>query len=419
MTRVAIQALGCKTNQADSESLSLALASHGYQLAGPEDSVDIYVLFSCTVTSVADRKCRNMLRRARQDHPGALLVVAGCYAGRSRQELAAPCSDLVVPGSDSARLVEEIVAARPAAKPDCAVAMRLPRTRAFVKIQDGCDASCAYCIVPSVRGPETSLPPEEVCARVETRLSLGYREVVLTGTNVGRYQYGEVTLAGLLARVLSTEGLQRLRLSSLQPRDMQPELLQQWQDHRLCRHFHMPLQSGSRETLRRMRRRYSLEQYYLAVNMVREAVPGASVTTDVIVAFPGETDQQHAESLSFVAGMEFAAIHVFPYSIRPGTDACLMPGQVPPQARKRRADEFLALAAESSSRFRSRFLGQALEVLWEGWSQRKGGVWTGLTDNYIRVMCKSAASLENQIVPATLERCDRVAVWARPEMERP
>jgi threonylcarbamoyladenosine tRNA methylthiotransferase MtaB len=275
------------------------------------------------------------------------------------------------------------------------------RSRAFLKVQDGCDSFCAYCIVPFVRPNKVCLPAGEVVAQVKKRVSEGYKEVLLTGTEIGGWRDGGLNLADLLERILDETGIERLRLSSLQPQEVSPRLVGLWQNPRLCRHFHLSLQSGSDSVLKRMRRRYTTDGYRQAVLLIRSVVPDAAITTDVIVGFPGETDVEFAESLEFCKEIGFARIHVFSYSARPGTAASVMPGQVGDRVKKERSREMLKLAGESAAAFHKMFLGQTLTVLWE---QQVDGLWNGLTDNYIRVYIKSDEDLTNRITEVKLEK---------------
>jgi threonylcarbamoyladenosine tRNA methylthiotransferase MtaB len=275
----------------------------------------------------------------------------------------------------------------------------------MIKIQEGCNQVCAYCIVPKVRGRERSIPPDVLLGQVRQRISEGYKEVTLTGTQLGSYGFD---LAGsdlkyLVGLILKETGIDRLRISSLQPQEITPDLLELWEDSRLCAHFHIPLQSGSDYILGRMRRRYTTTQYAEAVDRVRARVPDVSITADVIVGFPGEDDRHHQESLSFAHKMGLAAMHVFPYSLRPGTGAAHMGPQVDGRTKSGRMEEMLALAKEQASFFRSRFIGTARQVLWERSDIRRGKpVYLGLTDNYLKVHTEESSIVSNQITFARL-----------------
>ena len=284
-----------------------------------------------------------------------------------------------------------------------AAAMLRPtgRTRAFIKVQDGCNARCAYCIVPQVRGPEKSVPPAQVLAEVKARETEGFQEVVLTGTEVGSYSSDDTRIDGLLRAVLTETQIPRIRLSSLQPPEVTPDLIELWRDRRLCPHFHLSLQSGSDATLSRMRRRYAVAGYRTAVELIRSVVPDAAITTDVIAGFPGETDDESQTSLQLCRGLRFARIHVFPFSARPGTEAATMPGQVDEKTKRARASEMLRLAREGAADFKRSFAGQTRPVLWE--QRNAHGLWTGLTDNYIPVTLRSEEDLTNRITQFRLE----------------
>ncbi|UCB43053.1 MAG: tRNA (N(6)-L-threonylcarbamoyladenosine(37)-C(2))-methylthiotransferase MtaB [Dehalococcoidales bacterium] len=405
--KVVLETLGCKLNQAETELLARELIEAGYQLVSRIGEADIYILNTCTVTHIADSKSRHRLRQAHRRNPNALILATGCYAQRARQELACIGGvNLVVDNNEKGRLLRIIEGAWGRGRPiPLGKGTRKPRplvlrTRTFIKIQDGCNTPCSYCIVPRVRGRETSLPTNEIITEVSRRVDDGYQEVVLTATKTGTYQHNGIDLKGLLERILVETGVPRLRLSSLQPQEISSGLLGLWADDRLCPHFHLSLQSGSDPVLARMRRRYDTAEYEQAVSLIRESVPDAAITTDVIVGFPGETDEEFKESYRFCKQMEFARIHVFPFSPRSGTEAAQMPAQVDPKTKKQHSDSMLTLAEESARNFRERFSGRTMTVLWE---QRTGeGIWSGVTGNYIRVFTKSEEDLSNQLMTTKL-----------------
>jgi len=401
--KIALETLGCKLNQAESETLARQLAEAGHRLVPGVDEADVYILNTCTVTHLADAKCRHLLRLAHRRNPGALLLATGCYAERVPQELAQIEGVSLVVGNDKKpqllTLLEEsgyVNRAPPVSEPGAMVEPAARRTRAFIKVQDGCNNLCAYCIVPLVRGGERSLPAAQIVAEVRRRIADGYKEVVLTGTEIGAYGYDGVDLKGLLERILAETNIDRLRLSSLQPQEISAGLLELWRDRRLCPHFHLSLQSGSDGVLRRMRRHYSAGDYQRSVSLIRSFVPDAAITTDVIVGFPGESEAEFEESYRFCKEIDFARIHVFPYSARPGTEAAVMP-LVAEAIKKERSQRMLALAGESVRNFKQRFLGKVRPVLWE--SECQDGLWSGLTDNYIKVYTRSCADLANKLQP--------------------
>jgi len=410
---VALDSLGCKLNQAEIQSLARQLTEAGYRLVAPADKADIYILNTCTVTHVADRKSRHLLRLARRRNPAARLVAIGCYAERSPHELARiEGVDLVLGNDQKWHLLKLLEDADNRSWPSSVVSSVFHessrRTRAFIKVQDGCRNFCAYCIVPFVRSREENVPVDEVTALVAGLVATGCQEVVLTGTEIGTYNCNDTNLRGLLERVLSETAVARLRLSSLQPPEISPELIESWRDSRLCPHFHLSLQSGSDTVLKRMKRRYTSADYRRVVSLIRDSVPDVAITTDVIVGFPGETESEFQETLDFCRQLEFARIHVFPFSPRPGTGAATMPQQVSEKVKKLRSQQMLALAEESAQNFQQQFLGKTMEVLWE---QKAGGVWSGLTGNYIKVYARSHENLTNRLLPAKLVKLYRDGVW--------
>lgn len=414
---VALITLGCKLNQADSEALARQFLAAGCRVVDRPVVADIYVINTCSVTHVADRKSRHLVRLARRLAPQATVVLTGCYgetAGPKLAELTG--ADLVLGNREKPEIVERVLkerSSRPASPaPGPAEGEIIPlspagalRTRAFIKIQEGCNDVCAFCIVPRTRGRERSTPIAEVVRQVQAREAEGVQEVVLTGTQLGAY--GRDTGEGLspkdvIKAVLAETSVPRIRFSSLQPQDITPELVGLWEDPRLCRHFHLALQSGSDTVLRRMRRRYTVAEYRRALHLIRSFVPDVAITTDVIVGFPGETDAEFAESYTFCEEAEFAGIHVFPYSRRSGTTADKMPDQVPEPVKRARLERMLALKRASEMAFRARFVGRTMAVLWEEEKTAADGrrLWEGLTDNYIRVYAKDGRDLHNRLTGA-------------------
>ena len=421
---VAIETHGCKLNQADSGILASDFIQAGFRLVGENEPADVYLVNTCTVTHVADRKARHALRAARRRNPSATIVATGCYAQRSPEALRdLPGVDLVAGNTDKAALVRQVVEWKGEALAPCALGTdertsspRIARTRAMIKIQEGCNQVCAYCIVPKVRGRERSIPPEELIRRINEHVSRGYKEVVLTGTQLGTYGFDlpDIDLTGLLRRILSETDVLRMRVSSLQPQEVDDALLRLWSDPRLCPHFHLALQSGNDGVLARMRRRYTSRQYLETVERVREAVPGVGITTDVIVGFPGESNEDFQQTYELCEEVGFAAMHVFPYSVRPGTSAAYFGGRVDPGTKSRRVQELVALSRSCSTAFRRRFLGTTRQVLWEEPREALGpDLWAGLTDNYIRVVGSSPHALANELTRARLLRQEEDLVIAQ------
>ena len=428
---VAIHTLGCKLNQADSDALARRFVLAGYSITDSEDRADVVVLNTCTVTATADSKARQILRSFHRANPNALLVATGCYAQRSADELARVEGVALVLGNTQkeelvARVTEALGlgkvsrpdgAAEPGRPVDTEIASATGmapqvispfgglRRRAMIKIQEGCDQVCAYCIVPKVRGRERSIPPDDLVQQIQQRVSEGCQEVVLTGTQLGSYGFDlpEASLLGLLRRILAETVVPRLRVSSLQPQEIQPGLLELWQDGRMCPHFHLPLQSGSDRILSAMRRRYTVAQFENTVELIRRTIPDAGITADLIVGFPGEEDGEFQESRAFVRLMAFSDMHIFPFSARPGTSANHFGGKVAAETKKQRTAEMLELAKEGFRKFREDQLGQTRPVLWESVRQVAGTpAWSGLTDSYIRVYTNTLEDLYNRITPARL-----------------
>ena len=451
---VAIHTLGCKLNQADSDALARRFVAAGYRMADSEAGADVVVLNTCTVTATADAKARQILRSSHRANPNALIVATGCYAQRAAQELTRVEGVALVLGNTQkeelvARVSEALgfeekclsdshtepgrpvdadvafatIAAAQFANPSGAL-----RRRAMVKIQEGCNQVCAYCIVPKVRGRESSIPPDDLIRQIQERISEGCQEVVLTGTQLGSYGFDlafdlpGASLLALLQRILAETAVSRLRVSSLQPQEIQPALLELWRDRRLCPHFHLPLQSGSDRILGSMRRRYTVAQFARTAELIRRTIPDAGITADLIVGFPGEEDAEFQETRAFVQEMEFSDMHIFPFSPRPGTSAIYLRNNVPAAVKKQRTAEMLCLAKEGFQRFRRRQLGQTRPVLWESVRQvADKHARSGLTDNYIRVYTNSQDDLYNRIIPAQLLELNGDWVSAEhcgPELDR-
>ena len=278
------------------------------------------------------------------------------------------------------------------------------RIRSFIKIQDGCRHFCTYCIVPLVRQAEYCLPVEEIISAIEDRIAAGYKEVVLTGTEIGRYRDGTVNLTRLISQILDRTALERLHLSSLQPQEISPDLLRLWKDGRLSRHFHLALQSGSDTVLKRMHREYDTAGYRHAVSTIRNYLPEAAITTDIMVGFPGESELEFQESHDFCRDTGFAGMHVFSYSPRPGTAAAGMLGQVDDKIKKLRSRRMLDLSRRSARDYRNGYLGKTLRVLFENEVAPGSNMYSGLSENYIRVFAGSASAVAGAILPVKLIR---------------
>jgi threonylcarbamoyladenosine tRNA methylthiotransferase MtaB len=420
LTRVALETLGCKLNQAESELLARQFTGAGYSLVSPQDTADIYILNTCTVTHIADSKSRHLLRMAHRRNPGALIVAIGCYPQRASDELAnIEGVNLVIGNNEKLRLVELLQESGGSGSTfnteEEAVDSSIFRTRSSIKVQDGCNKYCSYCIVPFVRGREKSLPPKQILNEIKKRVIQGYNEIVLTGTEIGSYYYTRSNLKGLLKKILNNTDISRIRLSSLQPQQISEELISLWKDRRLCPQFHLALQSGSDSVLKRMKRHYSTGDYFKAVSLIRNLLPDAAITTDIIVGFPGETDEEFMESYNFCRQIGFSRIHVFSYSQRSGTEAARFSNQLKAPVKKQRSQKMLVLAEESARNFSRQFFNKTMTVLWE---QQSRGIWSGYTENYIKVYTKSNIDLTNKILPVKLVEIYKDGVWGEVEYIR-
>jgi len=408
--KIFLDTIGCRLNQAELENMARQFRASGHEIVAKADEADLAVVNTCTVTSQGASDSRGKIRQVAR--LGAdKIVVTGCWATLEPQSAAAlPGVSRVVPNPRKDFLVADVLDLQPSVINLESISREpLPglraRTRAFIKVQDGCDNHCTFCITAIARGPGRSRPIEEVIAEIQSALDGGTKEVVLTGVHLGSWgQDLNLHLRDLVIAILKETDIPRLRLSSLEPWDLEADFFALWQDARLCRHLHLPMQSGSASVLRRMARKTTPEAYDALVELARAAIPDVAITTDVIAGFPGETEAEFAETLEFVRRMGFARGHVFTYSPRPGTSAARMDGQVPHAIRKKRNAALRAAFAESERGYQQKFLGQRLSVLWESTEQLNDAGWhvEGLTDNYLRVTAVTPNPIWNEMTRVTL-----------------
>lgn len=415
MVKVAVATLGCKVNQCESAGIAEALTARGMTLVPFEERADGYIINTCTVTGRTDYQSRQLIRRAIRKNPAAAVLVTGCYAQRAPEEIARIPGVRFITGNAEKERIPDILFEMTAGAPQIRVgdireargmsrlgATLFPEhTRAFLKIQDGCDAFCSYCIVPHARGTSRSLPAEEVLERVTMISRAGYREVVLTGIHLGawgRDQEPQTDLAALVRRITEKCVVERLRLSSIEPRELTEGLIALIGDEgTVCRHLHIPLQSGDDGILAAMRRDYDAAFFRDLIRKLHAALPGVAVGIDVIAGFPGETEEAFANTLHMVEEMSIAYLHVFPYSRRPGTPAAAMAGQITEGEKKRRAALLRAVGAAKRQAFAERFIGTPLRVLIEGRTDQNSGLPVGFSDNYIPVAVRGGGAA-NRIV---------------------
>jgi threonylcarbamoyladenosine tRNA methylthiotransferase MtaB len=420
--RINLQSLGCRLNEAELESWAREFQAGGHRLVDEAGDADIIVLNSCAVTAEAVRKSRQTIRRSQRQNPRARLVLSGCYATLHHEEAAALGVDLVIGNADKSRLVD--IAARELAleampefstEPGEAALFALGRQRAFVKVQDGCRYRCTFCIVTVARGDERSRPPAEVVREIRQLQAERIQEVVLTGVHLGGYGSDlGLTLDALIRLILQETGIPRLRLGSLEPWDLPPGFFELFENPRFMPHLHLPLQSGSDAVLKRMARRCKSEEFARLVAQARRQVPDINITTDIIVGFPGETEQEWEESQRFIESIGFGDIHVFTYSVREGTKAAAMDGQVATEVKKERSRALHALSLAQKRATFDRFTGREMPVLWEN---RRDGADRGYTPNYLRVAMQTPETgLSNRITPVRLSTVDASGefLWCEP-----
>ena len=418
--KVAFCSLGCKVNQYETNAMAQKFIEHGYEVVEFDEYADVYIVNTCTVTNVADRKSRQMLRRAKEINKDATLVACGCYAQVAKEELKKiPEIDLIIGNNeknDIIQIVENHIAQKGAEDLVSDVMYKLDyvelgtttyteKTRAVIKVQDGCDRFCSYCLIPYARGHIRSRKIENVIEEIKKVVEEGINEVVITGIHIasyGRDFKGEnIGLIDLLEEINKIQGLHRIRLGSIEPTIITDEFVERLSKlDKICDHFHLSLQSGCTETLKRMNRRYTTEEFKAVTKRLKAKFPNAALTTDIIVGFPGETDEEFNTTYEFLKEIAFYKMHIFKYSQRKGTKAAVMPNQVDGKIKEERSKKLIELSNENEYNYNKKYVGKQVEVLFE---EREGEYLKGHTTNYIVVKHKTDKDdLINKIAKVTV-----------------
>ena len=418
MKKVALHNLGCKVNAYETEAMQEMLEHAGYEIVPFQEGADIYVINTCTVTNIADRKSRQMLHRASKMNPDAVVVAAGCYVqAQAEKQVIDPCIDIVLGNNKKQDLLTALQAYEEAhgdlrevidinhtkEYENLHLTKQGEHTRAYIKVQDGCNQFCSYCIIPYARGRVRSRAKEDVVAEVTDLAKNGYQEVVLTGIHLSSYGIdfeNEDNLLSLIRAVHEIEGIKRIRLGSLEPRIITEEFVQAIAAlPKMCPHFHLSLQSGCNETLKRMNRRYTSEEFYEKCEILRKYFEKPALTTDVIVGFPQETEEEFETTYEFLKKICFYETHIFKYSKREGTKAAVMQGQIPEQIKAKRSARLIELGEKNRRAYEESFLGKTVEVLVEEKSDVNGKeMWTGHTKEYMKIALESEKNLQNCIL---------------------
>lgn len=428
MKKAALHNLGCKVNAYETEAMQELLEQNGYEIVPFQEGADIYIINTCTVTNMADRKSRQMIHRAKNMNPDAIVVAAGCYVqAQENSDKIDECIDIVIGNNKKQNLIEILEEYEQKRKEADGVFVQqevidinhtkeyeelhltktAEHTRAYIKVQDGCNQFCTYCIIPYMRGRVRSRRKEEVVEEVSALAANGYKEVVLTGIHLSSYGVDfeeKETLLSLIQAVHAIEGIERIRLGSLEPRIITEEFASALSAlPKICPHFHLSLQSGCEETLKRMNRKYSAEEYFEKCMLLRKYFENPALTTDIIVGFPGETEEEFEESRAFVEKVNFYETHIFKYSKRQGTKAAVMPNQVPEPEKTKRSNTLLALDERNRKAYEEQFSGKETEILVEEQMEKDGKTyWIGHTKEYIRLAILSDENLSGRLLKVTV-----------------
>lgn len=422
MKTVAFYTLGCKVNQYESEAVSSLFEQNGYDIVSFEQSSDVYIINTCTVTNLSDRKSRQAIRKAKKNNPNSTVAVMGCYAQTSSEDiLKIPGVNLVIGTKDRNKIVEyvsrieagecrinavdNIMSSRDFE--EMKVSFYKERTRAYLKIQEGCSQFCSYCIIPYARGPIRSRKPEDIIEEVKGLSQNGFLEIVLTGIHIASYgrDLKNTNLLDIIQRINIIEGVERIRLGSIEPTTITKEFVSAAAHMpKLCPHYHLSLQSGCDNTLKAMNRKYTTEDYRKSVALLKENIPDVAITTDIMVGFPGETEEDFITSLNFAQEMQFSKIHVFKYSPRKGTPAANFENQINPEEKERRSILMLNLSDSLEIQYFQKYIGEEMDVLYEQEMHGEEGLIEGLTKNYMKVKSKGSIDLKGKIRATRLEK---------------
>lgn len=428
MKTAAFYTLGCKVNQYETEAVAELFSDAGYSVVPFTDKADCYIINTCSVTSMSDRKSRQIIRRARKANPGALIAVMGCYSQTAPDEvLKIDGVNLVLGTKEKGSVVRLVENLRNTDKLNAVTDVRDSHTyeelkikrcpghtRAYIKIQDGCSQFCSYCIIPYARGPVRSRSEEEIINEIRSLADAGYKEVILTGIHAAAYgtDLENTSLEQLLNKLEDIDGIERIRLSSIEPMTLNRGFVEKIRNcKKLCPHFHISLQSGCNETLKRMNRHYTTEEFADIVNGLREAFPDCAITTDIMVGFAGETDEEFNKTLEFIKQISFADAHVFQYSQRRGTPAARRPDQVKPEIKEARSKAVIEETSRSHKEFLLNHIGRTMRVLIE--TKTKDGFYEGKTSNYITVQTKCDKDIQGKFREILLEKEENGIIFGK------
>jgi len=435
MKRVAFYTLGCKVNQYETEAISELFVDEGYEVVDFDSEADVYVINTCTVTGLSDRKSRQIIRRAKARNEKSIVVVAGCYSQTAPGEVESiPGVDLIIGTKERNKIVDYVREVEKKGKKlnvvgnimevrdfeELEIETYHERTRAFIKIQEGCNQFCSYCIIPYARGPVRSRNESNILREIKRLADAEFKEIVLTGIHIASYgkDLKNTSLLELLVKVLDVDGIERIRLGSIEPRIITKEFVDTVAKlHKVCPHFHVSLQSGCDETLKRMNRKYTTGEYREAIQLLRDNIPDVAITTDVMVGFPGETDEEFEKTYKFLEEISFSKMHVFKYSPRKGTPAYSFKDQVPAQKKDERSSRLIKLSDKNTLAFNSKFIGRVMPVLFEQHTSfRDENYIEGRTANYIRVLCKGDNNLKGKIIGVRLKEPVEDCVFGEKEL---